>query len=513
MLVSNKDLISIIIPIHNSSKYLEEAIKSINSQTYENYEAIFIDDNSKDDSLKIVEEYAQKNARIKIIKLKRHMGVSTARNIGIRAAKGNFLTFLDSDDIWDKDKLKLQLEFIKNKNCELIYCSFCYMTNDSNKISKPIKIKEKVDYENALLDIRILTITVMLDLNKIPKRYCYFPKSKIEDTVNWFSILRRGYVAYGQNVALAYCRISKKSRSSNKFEMAFYRWNTYRRVEKLGFFKSIYCFINYAVNALFKRLNKMRPREVYKDIEVLVAAQNLNSDTEIDNLVRRMKISSKYLIINQNQNDVSIKNENVIIQKGRGVSKSRNFGFKYIDSEIVCLADDDMIYNDNYKKIILDAHNKYKTADIICFYVESKNKNRKTKRFRTKKIDYINANKIFNPEITIKVDSLKKYSLAFNEMFGSGTKIDRGEEQIFLFDALNKGLNLLFVNKKIGEVDQNISSWYTEMDKEFFHKQGLVYKHMSPNHYKLWCYQYAVRKYFQYRKCISFTEAIKEMIE
>lgn len=257
--MKEKDLVSIIIPVHNSSKYLKKTIDSIEKQTYQNYEAIFIDDCSTDDSVKIIEKY--KDKRIKIIRFLEHQGVSKARNAGIKIAKGRYLTFLDSDDIWLEDKLEKQIDFIKKNNYAFIYCDFKYISDDGKMISKRVKAGNVTDYNKALLDIRILTITAMIDLNKIPKEYCYMPDVMNEDVATWWNILKKGYVAYGQNEVLAYYRKTKKSRSSRKYITAFYRWKLYREHQNLSFFKSIYCFTYYAVNAICKRVGKMEKYE------------------------------------------------------------------------------------------------------------------------------------------------------------------------------------------------------------------------------------------------------------
>ena len=126
----DKELISIIIPVYNAEKYIEDTIKSIERQTYPYYEAIFIDDGSKDNSIKIVEKHKINNERIKIIKLKRNKGVSFARNLGIKNAKGRYLCFLDSDDIWKENKLELQLKFMRENDCAFAYTAYKYMNNE-----------------------------------------------------------------------------------------------------------------------------------------------------------------------------------------------------------------------------------------------------------------------------------------------------------------------------------------------------------------------------------------------
>lgn len=251
------DLISIIIPVYNSSKYLDETIKSIKKQTYCNYEAIFIDDGSSDNSVEIIEKYKAKMAEIKIIKTE-HQGVSEARNIGIKEAKGRFLTFLDSDDLWTKDKLAKQLKFIKENDYAFVYCNFKYISDDGRKISKEIKTGAKTDYNRALEDIRILTITAMIDLKKVPKALCYMPNIMNEDIATWWKILKNGFTAYGQDEVLAYYRKTKNSRSSKKHITAYYRWQMYRKQEKLSLGKSLYCFFKYVLNAVLKRTGVMK---------------------------------------------------------------------------------------------------------------------------------------------------------------------------------------------------------------------------------------------------------------
>jgi teichuronic acid biosynthesis glycosyltransferase TuaG len=305
------NLVSIIIPVYNSSKYLEETIKSIENQTYKNYEAIFIDDGSSDNSVEIIEKYKCHNSNIKLIKLA-HQGVSTARNIGLENANGRFLCFLDSDDIWSEDKIEKQMNFIKENDYAFVYCNFKYISDDGKKVSKEIKAGNKTDYNKALKNIRILTITAMIDLNKIPKELCYMPDVMNEDVATWWNILKNGYIAYGQDEVLAYYRQTKNSRSSKKYVTAYYRWKLYRKHENLPIYKSLYYFTGYLLNAIVKRIGIKQDFKKY-NLQVAVSTMNLKNDFEVDNLLRKMQIKSNYLIVNQNLNyDVNIKNKNVI---------------------------------------------------------------------------------------------------------------------------------------------------------------------------------------------------------
>ena len=109
-----QNLVSIILPFYNSQKFLEEAIKSIINQTYKNWELLLINDGSSDDSLKIAKKYLR-DKRLKLISYDKNKGPAYSRNLGIKEAQGEYICFLDSDDLWEKKKLKTQIIFMKKK--------------------------------------------------------------------------------------------------------------------------------------------------------------------------------------------------------------------------------------------------------------------------------------------------------------------------------------------------------------------------------------------------------------
>ena len=109
------DLVSIITPSYNSAEFIEHTIESVLSQSYENWEMFIIDDASMDASIDLVASYAEKDPRVKVLKLEKNNGVAAARNIGIEAAKGKYIAFLDSDDLWLPTKLEQQVRFMIEK--------------------------------------------------------------------------------------------------------------------------------------------------------------------------------------------------------------------------------------------------------------------------------------------------------------------------------------------------------------------------------------------------------------
>ena len=124
------ELISIIVPVYKVEKYLCECVDSILAQTYENFELILVDDGSPDNSGKICDEYAEKDKRIKVIH-KENAGVSSARNTGLDNAKGEYITFIDSDDTVDKRYLELMYKKLEETKADLCFCHFDRFCDDA----------------------------------------------------------------------------------------------------------------------------------------------------------------------------------------------------------------------------------------------------------------------------------------------------------------------------------------------------------------------------------------------
>jgi len=162
-----EDLVSIIIPVYNAEKYIKQTIETIKGQVYGNWEAVFVDDCSTDKSAEIIKKDVSN--KIKLIKLNKNSGPAIARNIGIEVSEGKYVCFLDADDLWKKDKLEKQINFMKKKNCAFSYTSYYYIDDEGEKCSKKVEIPDTLNYKEALKNTRILTITAMFDMEKIKK--------------------------------------------------------------------------------------------------------------------------------------------------------------------------------------------------------------------------------------------------------------------------------------------------------------------------------------------------------
>ena len=253
--MSKDKLVSIIIPVYNAASYLEETINSIQEQTYSNWEAIFIDDCSSDNSYNLIKKYQKEDKRIKLIKNKTNSGAAVSRNNGINHAEGDYLCFLDADDKWHPEKLEKQINFMQELNCEFSFTGYQFANEKCNPNGKIVSVPDKINYQQALKNTTIWTSTVMFDMNKLSKEDIHMPNIKRgQDTATWWKVLKKIQYAYGLNEVLSYYRRTNDSLSANKLTALKRTWNLYRNVEHLNIFYSMYCFFWYCVNAIKRRV-------------------------------------------------------------------------------------------------------------------------------------------------------------------------------------------------------------------------------------------------------------------
>ena len=253
------DLISIVIPVYNAAPYLKETIRAIEEQTYPYWEVIFVDDASTDGSLQILQEYSEcakeSKQRIEVLTLTENKGPAVARNAGVKAAKGRYLAFQDADDIWDKDKLEKQLEFMQEKQCAFSFTGYEFADETATRNGKIVYVPEEIRYEEALKNTTISTITVMFDRARLPEELLFMPEAcQREDTATWWNILKHGYVAYGLDEPLSVYRRHAGSHSANKWNAVKGTWRMYREQEKLAVPKAAYYMAFNLMNAVKRRV-------------------------------------------------------------------------------------------------------------------------------------------------------------------------------------------------------------------------------------------------------------------
>lgn len=246
-----KEIVSIITPCYNSERFISKTIESILNQTYPYWEMIIVDDGSQDNTRGIIEEYCEQDSRIRLINLKENSGSATIpRNIAIKEAKGRYIAFIDSDDLWKPDKLEKQLSLFDTSNVAVVYSNYEKIDEFGNRCGRIIVAPQRCTYHQLLCGNVIGCLTGIYDTLKAGKQY--FISAGHEDYILWLSILRKGYLAVNTQSCLAEYRIRKNSLSSNKVKVLPWVWNIYMNIEKLGYFRSSFYFVNYAIRGIFK---------------------------------------------------------------------------------------------------------------------------------------------------------------------------------------------------------------------------------------------------------------------
>ncbi len=253
-------MVSVIIPVHNAGKFISDTMMSVVGQEYTDWEMILVNDHSEDDSVKIIRDFialrSSKNApqEIRILDTGEKRGAAAARNMGIDAAKGRYIAFLDADDLWEPEKLREQLIFQEKIGAEFTFTGYEFADENGVSIDRIVRVPFHMNYRAALKNTTIFTSTVMFDAEKLSKELMYMPDVPSEDTACWWKVMKTGIPAWGLNRPLTIYRRSGGTLSSNKFVAIKRIWNLYRNVEHLGLLKSAWCFIFYAFHAVLRRI-------------------------------------------------------------------------------------------------------------------------------------------------------------------------------------------------------------------------------------------------------------------
>ncbi len=247
-------LVSVVMPMHNSEKYVGKAIESVMGQTYDNWELLVVDDGSTDRSCDVVKAYALQDSRIKLLINDNPTGMPySPRNYGIQRAKGDFIAFLDSDDMWLREKLSQQIPLFFHDNITaVVYSDYEKISESGKRSARIISAPAKTNYRQLLYGNVIGNLTGIFDVRKVGKSY--FTNVHHEDYAFWLSVLKSGYIARNTQTVAALYRVRKESVTANKLSIIGWQWNIYRNVENIGILRSFYYYCFYAVSALYKSI-------------------------------------------------------------------------------------------------------------------------------------------------------------------------------------------------------------------------------------------------------------------
>lgn len=246
-----KGQVSIIVPAYNAERFIQATIDSVRAQTYPHWELlIVVDANSKDRTRDIVAAAAQGDGRIHLLESPQAKGTTKNRNYALERAHGEYVAFVDADDLWKPMKLEKQIALLNQVRGDFSYTMMTRVSEDLSERGQPIKIPATVDYVGLLKNNVIGCSTVLVRRSKIGSHR--FQEEGWEDLSLWLRLLKDGGVAHGLQESMTDYRVVKGSRSNNKKFSANLRWRTFRYVEGFGILKSSYYFSRYAISALAK---------------------------------------------------------------------------------------------------------------------------------------------------------------------------------------------------------------------------------------------------------------------
>ena len=241
--------VSIITPVFNSSKFLEETIASVLNQTFTDWEWMITDDKSTDNSVEIIQKI--NDSRIQLILSDKNGGAGHARNLSLKQASGRFITFLDADDFWEPNFLEEMISFMKKENTELAYSNYARCDENLNPVIDDFKADKPVTFYNLLKTCRLSLLSSMYDSQKVGKEY--FPEgSKREDHVMWLNLLKKIPVGKPLPKTMAKYRMHQSSISRKKSNIVKDQYLVYKDYMNFSTVKSLYYTANWALNGFMK---------------------------------------------------------------------------------------------------------------------------------------------------------------------------------------------------------------------------------------------------------------------
>lgn len=249
--MNSKDspLVSVVMPCYNAAQYITESIESVIAQTHRNWELIIVDDYSKDNSVEIIQDYQNNDNRIKLIRNARPSGSpAEPRNIGIEHSTGEYIAFLDSDDIWTSDKLQKQLAKFQEGDYAIVYANYEVMCEDGSRTGKIVKGPAFTDYKQLLKYNSIGCSEAIF--RKECLNGCRFKKIGHEDYLFWLTFLKNGGTAVNSNEVQLIYRERESSVSGNKVKAAKWTWNIYRKELGLNILEASFCFLHYVIKGI-----------------------------------------------------------------------------------------------------------------------------------------------------------------------------------------------------------------------------------------------------------------------
>lgn len=245
------DLVSVIIPYYRKKNFFKKTLNSVLSQTYSNIEIIIIYDDVNKSELIFLKDLINKSKKIHLIINNKNFGAGFSRNIGIKKSNGKFIAFIDADDVWKKEKLAKQIQFMKKNNFNASHTSYQVIDTFNNK--NKIRVARNFNTQNDLIKSCDIGLSTVIIRRKILKGDLHFPCIKTkEDFVLWLKILGKNYSIYGLSLSLSYWLKDSHSLSSSIFQKIKDGFKVYNHYMKFNIIKSLMFLIILGVNSIGK---------------------------------------------------------------------------------------------------------------------------------------------------------------------------------------------------------------------------------------------------------------------
>lgn len=243
------ELVSIIVPAYNTKNFIRQTIESVQNQTYTNWEMILADDASTDQTVSIIEEFSQKDSRIKLFKLPQNRGNGFARNFALEKAAGKYIAYLDADDLWFPEKLEKQIHFLKSNDLYFTFSFYDSIDEEGNNLKRRVESPNPLSYKQLFFCNYVGNLTAIYDADYFGK-IILETSQKRQDWRIWLTILKKIKTAKPVPEPLAFYRIRKDSISSSKFKLIKHNFGVYREFHRCNFVFSVLLMIQFLYTQL-----------------------------------------------------------------------------------------------------------------------------------------------------------------------------------------------------------------------------------------------------------------------
>lgn len=244
-------LVSIVTPAYNCADFITETIRSVQNQTYTNWEMLIVDDCSSDHTREVIESISAQDPRVRYLCLETNSGAAMARTRAMQEARGEYIAFLDSDDLWLPEKLERQIAFMTENGYAFTSTAYEHVDDAGNPMGVVKKPAVRADYNRVLLDCPVGNSTVMYSVAKMGK--FEVPNiRKRNDYALWLKMLKKEQYIWGMQEVLAQYRIRQDSISRNKLALVKHHWYLYREIEHLSVVRSAFHVCWFGIIKIFR---------------------------------------------------------------------------------------------------------------------------------------------------------------------------------------------------------------------------------------------------------------------